>query len=133
MAGAFSSAFSNAYDIGTASAVAVTTAGGPVVRISRATQWYRKTLSELREEERERLEKLRKQSERKVAKALKAGETDEGLLLRFAREPLRKAEPNLDWLTVPMVDEIAQMIVAALLAARWADEDDAEAMLLLAA
>jgi len=112
----------------------VTIAGGGTSarRFSRATPYYYKTLSELREEEKAKLERLRKAARRRVAKAINAGETDEGLLVRMAKLPFETAT-SLDWLTVPLIDELALMIVAALLQAALNDEDDAEALLLLAA
>lgn len=123
-----------------AAAVAVTIAGkveaAPAPRISRATQYYYKTLTELREEEQAKLKRLERQAKRKLAKAIKAGETSEGFLASLAKAPFEQAAPEAEFLTPRFIDAIAQEILATYLLAilqRQVEEDDIEVLLLAAA
>ncbi|MCR4341689.1 MAG: hypothetical protein NUW01_17575 [Gemmatimonadaceae bacterium] len=115
--------------------VAVTIAGKP--RILRATAYYYKTLSELREEEKRRLAKLRKLAKAKIEAAAREGEHDETLLMALGIRTIEQAAPNARWLTAPVMDAVAARFLAGYIASILAeiarDEDDAEAILLLSA
>lgn len=120
-------------DVGAAEApAAVTIANGPP-RVSRATPYYYKTLSELREEEKARLKRLEKEAKRKLREAIKRGESDPGPLFEIAARPLGKQTflPDL------FVDELLRRIVAEAMArylqVQAAEEDDLEVILLTAA
>lgn len=121
-----------------AAVTAVTIAGKvqPARRISRATQYYSKTLSELRREEKERLRKLRKLAKAKIEAAARQGETSETLLMALGIRTIEQAAPQATFLTEPVLEAVAARYlaeyIAAILAQLARDEDDAEAILLLA-
>lgn len=114
-----------------------TTAGGTPRRISRATQYFRKTLSELREEEKQRKElaRLKKLAKRKVDQARKQGEDRPSYLLSLAETRIEQAKTP-DWVTPEVTHALSLEILAAISEAflyALLDAEEDEDLLLMAA
>ena len=114
---------------------ATATSAGSARRGS-ATQWAYKTLGQLEREKKREAAKLKKLARKAIRLQVSRGVIDLDTLLEQATERVDQEAPSYDWLT----DEYSRMIaltamrgIGELIERRLADEDDAEAILLLAA